>query len=416
MNEVLDGIERAVVAAARRRARRRHRAVVATAVAAGALLLVSGASAVTGVGPIGDALRSKDVLPIGAKPDRGGPQARVALPGPDGRLWEVLFYRQRESKRDRTPGRAYCIAAVSSRPETRRRWRGVTCGSELTRRVARRGLWLHCGSYGHIVGEPLQPGPVCGLAPGDTASVSVSADGAPPLEARLSDPVRADGRLVRVFLAFPDVKPTPPGQRSPRMTITARTAGGATHVGHTGGLRVPGDEMLPEIPSSPPRGTARADVRAFGWRATAWAVPPGPGLPGGTICTTAAPAGREFGSQACIGSIGRLEALTRRGVSEATDNPGPGARRYALFGLVRAEARGLRVTDARGRRYDAALSDDSIVVRRSAADLAPYHGRRRRMLQRLPRALRVRAFVAVLRSPPRPVDGRVRGLRFELLR
>jgi hypothetical protein len=38
------------------------------------------------------------------------------------------------------------------------------------------------------------------------------------------------------------------------------------------------------------------------------------------------------------------------------------------------------------------------------------------MLQRLPRALRVRAFVAVLRSPPRPVDGRVRGLRFELLR
>lgn len=72
-------------AAARSGTARRRRAVVAAAVAAGALLVVSGASAVTGVGPVGDALRSK-------------------------------------------------------------RWRGVTCGTELTRRVARRGLWLHCGS------------------------------------------------------------------------------------------------------------------------------------------------------------------------------------------------------------------------------------------------------------------------------
>ena len=416
MNEVLAGIERAVLAAARRRAKRRHRAVVATAVAAGTLLLVSGASAVTGVGPIGDALRSKEVLPGGAKPDRSGPQARVALPGPDGRLWEVLFYRKRESKRDRTPGDSYCIAAVSSRPETRRRWRGVTCGSEVIRRVARRGLWLECGSYGQIVGEPLQPGPVCGLASGDTMSVSVSAGGAPPVEARLSEPVTVSRVPVRAFLAFPDVEPTPPGDRSPRMTITARTAGGATHVGHTGGTRVLGREALPEIPSSPPAGTPRADVSAFGWRVRAWMGPPGPGLPGGTICTTAAPAGREAGSEACIGSIGRLEALARRGVSEATDNPGPGARSYALFGLVRAEARGLRVTDAHGHRYDAALSKNTIVVRRSAADLAPYHGRRRRTLERLPRSMPVRAFVAVLRAPPAPVDGQVRGLRFQLLR
>lgn len=69
MNELLDSIEQVVVGTARRRARQRHRARVALVVVTGVLLLASAASAVTGTGPIGDALEHAPQPPgIGPPP------------------------------------------------------------------------------------------------------------------------------------------------------------------------------------------------------------------------------------------------------------------------------------------------------------------------------------------------------------
>ena len=66
MNELLNSIEKVVVGAAARRARRRHRARVTMLATLGLLLLASAASAVSGTGPIGAALKSDPVLPDGA--------------------------------------------------------------------------------------------------------------------------------------------------------------------------------------------------------------------------------------------------------------------------------------------------------------------------------------------------------------
>jgi hypothetical protein len=448
MNELLDSIEKVVVGAATRRARRRHRARVTLLAVAGLLLLASAASAVTGAGPIGAALHSDPVLPEGAQRDRGEPSVRVGVTAADGRDWELLVYRKRYGGRPGfrgTPGgHDYCLAAVRETPRGARRWRGVSCGTSMEIALdVRDGLLTHCGAGGLIDGQPQPMGPVCGLVPANATSVEVTPSGFPTQRAQLSDPLvltidrsgrplrhhridpqkmRAFPRRMRVraFLMVPDVPPIVPGAKEPDLEIVASGPDGWRRTETRKGYALPTPAQLaPDLPDSPPPGAPRVTVgagaRGDRWTVTGFASPPGPSLPRGTVCVTAHhssyPPGP--GGQSCAGSELRLEGLDRFGIGDT----GSGSKSYplkgdsyAIYGFVRADAKRLRVRD-RGKTVRAHLSRGTLAIER---DLTGIGGAYRARLEKLPKLMRARAFVAVLRGKPGGVPERRVGFAVEL--
>lgn len=423
MNELLDSIEKVVVGAARRRARRRHRARVAMVATLGLLVLASAASAVSGTGPIGAALKSDPVLPDGAQRDSRGPDVRIGITATDGRDWELAVYRKRAGgplgERGTPGGHDYCLGAVRETPRGGRRWRGVTCASsmELALDLRKDDLMTLCGAGGVVDGKPQQMGPVCGLVPASVSSVDVTPQGYPAQQARLSEPFSltidrsgqplrhhrispermrgTPARLrVRAFLMVPDVPPTPPGSTEPGLTIVARGPGNWTRTERRKGLPVMTPAQTPQIPTGPPPGAPRVSVAASAgggtWTVTGFATPPGPGLPQGTICLTAKHSSHRRGPSAltCVGPESRVEGLRRFGIGDT----GSGARVfplkgdvYAVFGFVRADARRLAVRD-RGRSAEARFSHGTLTM--------------------LPKRVRARAFVALLRGKPDPIPER----------
>jgi hypothetical protein len=359
-------------------------------------IAVGGAVAALAAGAAADPL-----WPPSAAPAPGGVRAQLSTPGLGEERWSLDVYRRRGADRI-----DYCLGVSLARGEGERRWQGITCAlsAAIALRIDRHGLRLDCGAGGHVLGEPAEPGPTCGLVAADVQGVTVSAENGAAAAAELSEPFRVrfnrDRRIleragidprrvralprdfqVRAFLAFVPTPPTPPGERTPRLTVSATRSDGSMLTRTIGGSTIP---TPPEPPSfTPAPGAPRVRLAVTGvdgrrWKSTAWRSADG------GLCANArlAGTGRRLLSLGCHGT--RLLMRNLRGGPQAyTGHPGRARRRtYPVYGFVRAQALALTVIDRAGRRWGASLSPVFTTIRRSG------------------RAIRVKAFLAAVPGPP----------------
>ncbi len=442
MNEIVDRIEQVVMDAARRRTARRHRRAVLTVVAVGLLLVVSGASAVTGVGPLGDALTADRNLPIGAEPAPGGESVTLAGTSDDGRRQEVRVYRRlphpRKGRTGDVPGSYhYCAASYSADRHGKRQPILITCtlGTKLAVEVVKRRLWLGCTSEGGgVVGMPSLAGPVCGLTLASTRKVTMEPSRGRAV-VKLSRPFllrvnrdpdivareggidqRAAGRLpaalrVRAILGVLSAAPTQPGGHTPHVQVTARGPYGRARA-RVGGQRLMVREDLPSNDPTPEPGGPRKRLTTHGpddqgWTVQAWrtvnadhcASPtPTRGRPPrdpSIYCFWRAELGR-YRSLALGEAVGMF---TRAGPREAPSS-------YAVYGFVRADVEDVDVRVPDGHTYPAELSRVWTTLRRRPGDLLPIPPKYRDRFAWLPHSLRIRLFQAVVPGSTAPDNGR----------
>jgi hypothetical protein len=378
----------------------------------GALAVLSCAGAVS-IAWAGDAVED-DPLPPYARPAPDGVRADLSGPGAGGEPWRLRVYRLRAPGRHapaRLPGQIdYCLAT----DQGRRGGRGAICvlSAALALRLDARGILLDCGVSGLVLGEPAPAGPTCGLVDAGVGAVSVGVEGATPQAAVLSAPfglrINRSARILRrsgidsdrvrhlplvpqarAFLAFVDTPPTPPGDRTPRLTVTATRLGADPIVRTVGGRVIPKD--APEIPIRPAPGGPRVRLSGVGadgrrWTSTAWR------RPDGGLCASARRA--RLVSLSCHGALQVVDNLWNRGVNPYVAIAGKRGD-YAVYGFTRGDAIALSVTGPDGRIWDARLSRPWTTVRRGR------RGNHLKRFRRLPRSIRARAFLAVL-SGPRP--------------
>jgi DNA-directed RNA polymerase specialized sigma24 family protein len=421
VNEIADRIEAVLMAAARRRAARRHRRVVAAVALLGVLLLASGATAVTGVGPLGDALTADEKLPPGAKPEPGGESVLLVGEGAGGRRYEVRVYRARPGRRDLPGAHRYCGASYSADRRGKLDPISIVCtsGSAIAARLERRPLWLGCSGRGGAVGRPAPPDPVCGLALAVVREVTIDPRRGSAGEVKLSRPfsLRVDhaARVLRVraVLGVVEAPDTQPGERTPAVEVTAVRPDGSRFVAHVGGRRLPTTDDVPSFDPRPASGSPRAEVGIAGpdgrrWTARTWRTAHG------DVCAGARPAGVPRTTRcAWVPELGIFRSIVLDGaagfITKLDRSRSRG--RQAVFGFARADLRRLAVRDTAGRLWPAALSEPWTAWRRRPDDLAPVPRRFRRRFAGLPRSVRLRAFIAVIpaeAAPPYPVR-----LRFE---
>jgi hypothetical protein len=247
VNEVVDRIEEVLMEAARRRSARRRRRAVLALVVLGVLLLVSAASAVTGVGPLGESLTSDEKLAPELEPAPGGESVTLAAERADGTREEVRAFRRRPNRsgrlRDLPGAYHYCAASYT---EGKRGSKDAICtlGTALAIKLIKRRLWLECSGRTVVAGEPKPPNPVCGLTLADTSEVEIDPDRGRAFEVQLSEPfllrINRQPRIVRresldpdkaralpaaievrAILGIVNARPTRPEEREPRVTVTA---------------------------------------------------------------------------------------------------------------------------------------------------------------------------------------------------
>jgi hypothetical protein len=426
LNEVVDRVGEVVVAAARRRAARRRRRVVAATAVLGTLLAASGASAVTGVGPLGSALDADQELPLGAKPAPGGESVRLAAETEDGHRHVVrafrLARRQAGWPGERNGPNDYCVGSLSKDAQGRRDGTSIICtqGDQIARKLLERRMWLPCSSRGGVSGRPLPPDPVCGITLADTSSVTIDPDRGRAGQVLLSRPFRmrrggAKGALrVRAILGVVEAPDTQPGERTPRVAVTATSADGREVTIHVGGRRLPTEEDFPSMDPTPEPGGPRVTLTAGDWTTKAWRTT------SNDHCASAEPARGPVPRDPSIfcawaAALGDFRSLVLGETASmfTRERPAPGGG-YAVYGLVRANAQGLDVRDPTGRVTAAELSDPWTTIRRRRGDLLPIPPRFRDRFRGLPRSVRVRIFQAVLASPPLPSNGRHLLIRTEL--
>lgn len=173
MSEPLDRIERQLTAAVRGRARRRRRVrLLAPASTLLALVLASAASAVTGVGPMGDLLAEGE--PADLAPTRGAAQIRVDQRGPGGEVFAMRAYE--------TPRGVLCFQAPPPSPS------GVTAMNcappeALASELARVGF-----SANLATGEDGKTPVIFGVVPGNATAVTLDDPSRAGQPAELSPP------------------------------------------------------------------------------------------------------------------------------------------------------------------------------------------------------------------------------------
>jgi hypothetical protein len=399
---------------------------VAGMVALGMLLAASGASAVTGVGPLGEALTQDEELPLGAKPAPGGESVRLTAKTEDGHRHVVRAYRLAQRQEgwpgERNGPNDYCVGSLSKDPRGRANGTSIICtqGDKIAGQLLERRMWLPCSSRGGVSGRPLPPDPVCGVTLADTTSVTIVPSRGRAGQVLLSRPFRLrrgggkEALRVRAILGVVEAPDTQPGDHTPRVGVTARSADGSEVTIHVGGKRVPTEEDFPSMDPTPEPGGPRVTLTAGGWTTKAWRTATG------DHCVSSEPANGPVPRDpsifcawaAALGSfrslvLGETESMFTR------VRPAPGSG-YAVYGLVRADAQGVGVRDPAGRVTAAELSAPWTTIRRRQGDLLPIPRRFRDRFRGLPRSLRVRTFQAVVASPPVPSNGRDLLIRTEL--
>lgn len=457
MNEIIDRIEHVLMAAARRRAVRRHRRKVLAIALLAVLLSVSGASAVTGVGPLGEALTADEKLPPEAKPDPHGESVLLVGEGAAGRRYEVRAYRLKPKRHGRfkdLPGTyRYCVASYSAIGRPGRDPNHITCtlGTAFATKLTRKPLWLECSSRGGVTGVPAPPDAVCGLTLASTTKVTIEPDRGTAGVVRLSRPfplrvnhepeiVAREGlteadvaklpRILRVqaVLGVVEAPATLPGTRTPRVEVTAIDEDGSRFTTRVGGHRVMTTEDMPPFNPTPVPGGPRTEVGVTGREGVRWTTRTWRSVVG-AFCASAVPEGVPEPAlkdmymigkprlSSCIwpNELGRFRSIVQTGAAGAiTRAPkGRSGGGQAVYGLARADVHNLRVRDTSGRVWPAALSEPWTTWRRRPNDLAATPRRFRPRFAGLPRSVRVRAFIAVLPAdavPRYPVRLRFKAL------
>jgi hypothetical protein len=452
MNEVVDRIEEVLVEAARRRSARRRTRTVLALVAVGVLLVVSAASAVTGVGPLGESLTSDENLGPELEPAPGGASVTLAAETAAGTREEVRAFQRKPRRSGRLqdlPGAYhYCVASYT---EGKRGSKDALCtlGTAIAIKLTRRRLWLECSAGSGVVGESSPPNPVCGLTLADTSAVQIDPDRGRAGEVQLSEPfllrVNRQPRIVRresldpekaralpatiavrAILGIVDGRATRPGEREPRVAVTATGPDGERTTAHVGGQRLLTRADVPSFDPRPAPGGPRTNVGTTGpggrrWSANTWRTAHG------DVCASARPADvpREplermsmrgnQGLNSCVWApeLGHFRSIVFQGAAgfitrlDGSNSHG----QQAVYGFARADLRGLVVRDTNGRLWRAALSEPWTVWDRRPNDLTAIPRRFRPRFAGLPRSVRLRAFIAVIpanAAPRYPVR-----LRFE---
>jgi hypothetical protein len=454
MNEVVDRIEHVVMEAARRRSARRRTRTVLAVVALSVLVLVSAASAVTGVGPLGDSLTSDEKLTPELEPAPGGESVTLAAETADGTRKEVRAFRRKSRRggrlRDLPGAYHYCVASYT---EGKRGSKHALCtlGTAIAIKLTKRRLWLDCSAGSVVVGEPKPPDPVCGLTLADTTEVQIDPDRGSAGEVQLSeafllrvnrqprivrresiDPANARALPpkieVRAILGIVNGRATRPGEREPRVTVTATGPNGRRVTAHIGGQRLPTKTDFPGFDPRPLRGGPRTTVSTTGidgrrWRADTWRTA------NGDVCANARPTDvprqpleqifmpgdMRLTQCAWTPELGVFRSIVLHGATGFITKLDRSRSRghQAVFGFARADLQRLAVRDTQGRFWPAALSEPWTEWRRRPNDLAPIPRRYRPRFAGLPRSVRLRAFIAVIpadAAPRYPVR-----LRFEVL-
>jgi hypothetical protein len=316
----------------------------------------------------------------------------------------------------------YCVGSLSKDPRGRADGTSIICtqGERIAAKLLERRMWLPCSSRGGVSGRPLFPDPVCGLTLADTTNVRIVPNRGGAGQVLLSRPFRMrrgggeDALQVRAILGVVNTTPTQPGKHTPRVAVTATGADGSEVTIHVGGKRLPTEEDFPSMDPTPEPGGPRVTLTAGGWTTKAWRTATN------DHCASSEPANGPVPRDPSIfcmwaPELGRFRSLVM-GETESMFTrvrPAPGSG-YAVYGLVRADVRGVDVHNPAGRVAAAELSAPWTTIRRRRGDLLPIPRRFRDRFRGLPRSLRVRMFQVVVASPPVPSNGRDLLIRTEL--
>ena len=415
MKDVFEQVERQLIGAIRselasRRARRRTLTLV-LAVGAALLLGLSGASALSGQGPIADLLGvdRNDPTLRSVREVRGAPRALVRVRGHDGHLYTFVAFHARQ-RGGPLRGRSVCF--TQTRDDARRiPSLGCTRPSDLAWQLRRDGAFGG-PSWGSSQFDSLRLTlSAAGLVPAAVRRVTLTRERGPAAAAVLSGPIairlrsETGGPRARAFIAAATYdNDGADWLRAPaRRTITVALADGTTRHQTTSE-----PQFFPMVDSSRPRGeriTMTHPGQAASWRSV--------GYEGeyGTLCNAAGPPGERLIKPTmlqCSGPLAVVNALERYGAALYLSNFNPrrerGKRSVAAFGFARADARALSVVDSRGRRYEARLSRPWTTVVRRRGDLDGVTGHLRERLTRLPHRMPIRSWIASLDVPPEPLD------------
>lgn len=422
MDDLLEQVERQLIGAIReqlasRRARRRRRAL--TLAAAGTLLLaVSGASAISGAGPLADILGVDEDDPTlrSVQEVPGAPRAVVRVRGDDGHLYTFVGFHARGSFGPRS-GPSLCSTQTRD-DATRIPSLGCSPPVALARMLRRDGVLG--GPYwgGSQAGGLRVTRTVSGFVPGDVRSVTLQREGQPAVAAKLSKPIpiRLRGGInpvrTRAFLAVQSHDADGAAWLGPpvRSTISVVLADGTTK--RQNDLD---PQFMPMVDTVRPQ-RSPVQMRHAGspdpWRSVSYSGERG------TLCTAAAPVGERLIKPTmlqCSSPLAVVNALTRYGATLYISNFNPrrerGRRSVAAFGFTRTDARSIAVVDRRGRRYRAQLTRPWGSAVRRRGDLAGLDRALRRRLERRPQRMAIRSWITSLDVPPEPLNC---GLRLEV--
>jgi hypothetical protein len=422
MDDVLGQVERQLIGAVRehlanRRARRRAQ-VLALAAAGTLLLAVSGASAISGAGPIAGVLGvDKDDPTLRSVQEvRDAPRAVVRVRGDDGHVYTFVgFYARRAFGAH--SGRSLC--STQTRDDARR-IPSLGCSRPMALAKALRRDGILGGPYwgGAQAGGLRVTRTVSGFVPGDARSVTVKREGAPPVEAKLSNAIpvslgaAVDPARTRAFLAVASHDEDGAAWLGPpiRSTISVVLADGTTK--RETDLEPQFTPMVATVrPQMSPVQMGHAGY-PVPWRSVSYAGERR------RLCTAAAPVGERLITLTklqCSSPLAVVNALTRYGAAVYISNFNPrrerGRRSVAVFGFTRADTRSLAVIDRRGRRYPAQMTRPWGSAVRQPRDLVDLDGGLQQRLDRLPHRLSVRSWITSLDVPPEPTNC---GLRLEV--
>jgi hypothetical protein len=422
MDELLGQVERQLIGAIRehlasRRARRRRR-VLALAAAGALLLAVSGASAISGAGPLAGVLGvDEDDPTLGSVQEvRDAPRAVVRVRADDGHVYTFVGFHARRAF---DPHRGRSLCSTQTRDDARR-IPSLGCSRPVALARALRRDGVLGGPYwgGTHAGGLRVTRTVSGFVPADARSVTLQREGGPAVEAKLSNPIpvslgsATDPPRTRAFLAVQSHDADGAEWLGPpiRSTISVVLADGTTK--RQNDLE---PQFMPMVGTVRPR-TSPVHMGHAGspdpWRSVSYSGA------GGTLCTAAAPVGERLITLTklqCSDPLAVVNALTRYGAALYISNFNPrrerGRRSVAVFGFTRADARSITLTDRRGRRYRAHLTRPRGSAVRDHGDLDGLDGGLRRRLARLPQRLTVRSWITSLDVPPEPTNC---GLRLEV--